>query len=168
MAFAALAAHLPVPAVVVRSSLSRTRHTLEALIAAGWTEVAERLIVVEPAFTEQAFGAWEGVAWDQAASDPCYKTFWLYPFTVRPPGGGESFVDVMTRVRAAVRRLSSEYAGRDIVAVAHAGPIRAALALALNLTPEQVHAIAVDPLSVTCLEQRGTTWQVRRINTGYP
>ena len=162
--FSALAARLPVKAVVVCSPLSRTHHTLEALIAAGWT-ASETL--VESAFIEQAFGAWEGVAWCeiQKASNPHYATFWASPFTVRPPGGGESFLDVMTRVGEAVSRLSDQYTGNNIVVIAHAGSIRAALALALNLTPDQVHTIAVDPLSITCLEYIDGTWRVYTVNS---
>jgi broad specificity phosphatase PhoE len=53
----------------------------------------------------------------------------------------------------AVRRLSAEHAGRDIVAVAHGGTIRAALALALGLEPERALALSVDNCSLTRLER---------------
>ena len=161
----ALAARLPVEAVVVCSPLSRTRRTLEALLAAGWT-VSNSEPLVEAAFLEQAFGAWEGVAWCelQKASNPQYATFWASPFTVRPPGGGENFLDVMTRVREAISRLADKYTGHNIVVIAHAGSIRAALALALDLTPEQVHTVAVDPLSLTRLEHVGAIWRVQEVN----
>ncbi len=159
----ALAARLPVQAVVVCTPLSRTRRTLEAITAAGWT-ASDAL--VEAAFMEQAFGAWEGVAWCELkkSSNTDYATFWDSPFTVRPPGGGESFLDVMARVSKAISRLSHQHAGHNIVVIAHAGSIRAALAIALNLTPEQVHTLAVDPLSITCIEYSGTTWSVQSVN----
>ncbi len=159
-AFAALAARLPVPAVVVCSHLRRTHQTLAALTAAGWTATAP---LVEPAFAEQAFGAWEGLIWDELRADSYAMAFWAAPFTAHPPGG-ESFLDVAVRVRTAVARLLRTHTGHDIVALAHAGSIRAALALALDLTPEQAHAIAFDHLSITRLEHDGATWKVREVN----
>lgn len=163
--FAALVAHLPVPGVVVCSHLSRACQTFARLAAAGWTAPKP---LIEAAFAEQAFGAWEGATWEglRAAADPHYTAFWTSPFTVRPPGG-ESFLDVVTRVRRAITRLSCTHVGHDIVAIAHAGSIRAALALALDLTPVQVHAIAIEPLSVTRLDCLGEIWQVQGINVLY-
>ena len=62
--------------------------------------------------------------------------------------------------------------GRDIVAVAHGGTIRAALAVALELTPEQGMAIKIDTLSLSVLEHvedgllrgRGGVWRVVGVN----
>jgi len=62
--------------------------------------------------------------------------------------------------------------GRDIVAVAHGGTVRAAVAHALGLAPEQGMAITVGTLSVSVLEHvkggllrgRGGAWRVVGIN----
>ncbi len=58
----------------------------------------------------------------------------------------------MERVAPAIARLGRAHAGRDIVAVSHGGPIRAALALALGLEPERALAIAVDNCALTRLD----------------
>lgn len=163
-AFAGLAAGLPRDAVTVRSHLARTLRTAEAI---GFVPT-----VIEPHLAEQAFGDWEGATWDglREAGDPYLDGFWRSPFEVPPPGG-ESFLDVVKRVRAVIARLTEAHAGRDIVVVAHAGTIRAALAVALDLTPEKVHAVAVDPLSLTRIDHAHTDgdwlgghWTVRAVN----
>lgn len=163
-AFATLAARLPAaPAVVLCSALRRTHETCAALTAAGWNAPAPR---VEPALAEQAFGAWEGLRWEEVQTGPEGAAFWASPFTHRPPGG-ESFLDVVARVQGVVERLLREQSGSDgvdIVALAHAGSIRAALSLALDLTPGQAHAIALAPLSLTRLDHVCGNWRVEGVN----
>ena len=72
------------------------------------------------------------------------------------------------RVRAAVERLTEEFRGRDIVAVAHGGSIRAALAVALALDPQAVLAFAVENCSVTRLDHldgpSGSGWRIGTVN----
>ena len=60
--------------------------------------------------------------------------------------------EVTERVGRAVVRLSAEHAGRDIVAVAHGGSIRAAVALALELSPETALALSIGHCSLTRLD----------------
>ncbi len=59
---------------------------------------------------------------------------------------------MVNRVQPAILRLSERHAGRDIVSLSHGGVIRAALALALGLAPENALAFAVDNLSLTRIE----------------
>jgi alpha-ribazole phosphatase len=47
------------------------------------------------------------------------------------PPGGESFVAVIERVSRTIQWLVTQHAGREIIAVAHGGTMRRALALAL-------------------------------------
>jgi alpha-ribazole phosphatase len=149
--FRALAAMLPGDAVSVVSSLKRTRQTFEAIAAAG-PRVAEPLI--EPEFVEQSFGRWEGLSWAemQARNPDVYAAFWENPTRNAPPGG-ESFEAQMRRTAAAIERLNTEFAGRDIISISHGGTIRAAVAHALGLTPEAAMAIIIDNLSLTRLSQ---------------
>lgn len=169
-AFAALAELLPRNAVWVISSLRRTRETAEAIAAAG---MAMPEPVVEPDFAEQNFGRWQGLRWEEMqADDPTsYAAFWRDPTRNAPPGG-ESYVAQIERTRVAVERLTAEHAGRDILCVSHGGTIRAAVAVALDLTPEAAMAVVVDNLSVTrinhvedgLLRARAGVWQVQGIN----
>ncbi len=165
-----LAAMLPGDAVAVVSPLKRTRQTLAAIAAAG-ARLPEPL--VEPDFVEQSFGCWEGLGWaEMQAGDPeAYAAFWRNPTRNSPPGG-ESFEAQMRRVAAAIERLTTAFAGRDIVSVSHGGTIRAAVAHALGLTPEAAMAIVIDNLSLTrlslvhdrLLSPGRATWLVQAVN----
>lgn len=157
-----LARLLPRQSVVVESGLLRCSQTLGAIESAGLT-VAPSLI--EPALEEQDFGHWQGRRWADLDSkkDPLVADFWRDPATSTPPGG-ESFVAVMTRVRAVVTEMTCHFEGRDIIAVAHAGTIRAALALALDLSPHAALSFVIDPLSLTRLDAIGEGWRVGGVN----
>ena len=85
------------------------------------------------------------------------------------PAGGESFLDLLGRVRPTIRRLEERYAGRDIIAVTHGGTIRSALAEALDLVPETALAFTIDNCSITHIERhhgagRGHKWRVVSVN----
>lgn len=169
-AFAAIATRLPTDAVWIISSLRRTRQTADALVAAG---AASSEPIVEPDLAEQNFGRWQGMSWDQMrADDPdAYRVFWRDPTGNAPPGG-ESYAQHMERVAAAVTRWSKELVGRHIVCVSHGGSIRAAVAMALGLTPPAAMALVIDNLSLTRLDHvpdgllrgRGRVWSVRGVN----
>lgn len=172
LSFAALAGTLPAGAVWLTTPLSRTRRTFDAIAAkAGASGPPPPL--VEPDFIEQSFGRWQGLSWDEMQEiDPeSYAEFWRDPTRSAPPEG-ESYVAQIDRVRAAIERLSNEYAGRDIVSVSHGGTIRAAVAVALDLTPEAAMAVVVDNLSITrlshvkdgLLKNKGGVWMVQGVN----
>ena len=162
---------LPKGAVWISSHLARARHTAEALWRGGYlqeNEAAPPLRAV-PEFAEQHLGAWQGRDRVRfAAERPALAaSYWYAPAHERPPGG-ESFADVCARVRAAVERLTEEFRGRDIVAVAHGGSIRAALAIALALDPQAVLAFAVENCSVTRMDHldgpSGSGWRIGTVN----
>ena len=68
--------------------------------------------------------------------------------TITPPGG-ESFADMVARVTPALRDLAGEALNLGPIAVvAHAGTIRAGLAMAFGDVPAAL-AFEVEPLSVT-------------------
>ncbi|HUZ71784.1 MAG TPA: histidine phosphatase family protein [Stellaceae bacterium] len=154
--FTTLAQILPREAVWIASPLQRTHMTATALVAAGAAgpdPVPGPGIDIEPDLIEQNFGTWQGIKYSElhARRGDDWQRFWLAPAHEVPPGG-ESFAALVRRVRAAVERLSLSYRGRDIVSVSHGGVIRAALALALDLAPEQALAFAIDNTSLTRIE----------------
>ncbi len=153
-----LAAALP-QAPMVSSDLSRARLTADRL-ARGRPRLAD-----EPGFRELHFGAWEGLTFDAiAARHPLdYAAFWADPGPARATGG-ESFDDLAARVGAANDRLNA--AQGEIVAVAHAGSIHAALARAAGMSARQALAFRLDPLSVTRLDwlADARAWRVEAVN----
>ncbi|MBI5165254.1 MAG: histidine phosphatase family protein [Magnetospirillum sp.] len=160
--FRQLAARIPAGAVLLESGLMRCRQTAGALESAGLLLPPP---LVEPDLAEQDFGHWQGHSWLdlEAAKDPDLAAFWRDPATAAPPGG-ESFAAMTARVAAAIRRLSREHGGRDILAVVHAGTVRAALALALDLSPAQALQFAVQPLSLTRIDAVAASWRVECVN----
>ncbi|KAA0681812.1 histidine phosphatase family protein [Roseomonas genomospecies 6] len=164
-ALAELAARLPPQAVWVTSHLRRTRQTAAALRLPG-----SDMALIERDLAEQDFGRWEGLSHGAVAETQPEEArrFWTDPAAEAPPGG-ESFAAVMQRVAGAVARLTEAHAGRDIVAVIHGGPIRAALALALDLTPQAALRLAVAPLSLSRIDhygggEEGDSWSVAALN----
>lgn len=172
-----LAEILPAQAKWIITNLKRTRQTAEAIIAAG-----ERIktdinhMEVSPQLAEQNFGSWAGMTWDELGklNDGNSENFWKAPATTAPPGG-ESFADLIARVAPAIEDLSKKYAGRDIICVAHAGTIRGALAMALELPAEKALSFNVGNLSLTRIDhinsglklKRGGHWRVVSVNINY-
>jgi len=164
--FSALARQLPRQSVVVESGLLRCTQTLGAIESAGLTVAPA---IIEPALQEQDFGHWQGRRWADLDSkkDPLVADFWRDPATSTPPGG-ESFLAVMARVRVVVSEMTRLFEGRDVIAIAHAGTIRAALALALDLSPHAALSFVIDPLSLTRLDSIGEGWRVGGVNMSGP
>ncbi|MDH5189164.1 MAG: histidine phosphatase family protein [Rhodospirillaceae bacterium] len=165
-----LANTLPADAKWITSSLVRTHQTADAIITAG-IDCGE--IKNDARLNEQNFGQWAGLTWDELGIEKgsAAEQFWQAPATTAPPGG-ESFANLMARVAPAIDDLTQVYSGRDIVCVAHAGTIRAALAHALGLGPEKALSFNVGNLSLTRIDhingglklKRGGHWRVGGVN----
>jgi alpha-ribazole phosphatase/probable phosphoglycerate mutase len=134
----------PVQALV-SSRLARARATADAIAEPHGLDV-----VVLDDLRELDFGELEGLPYDEiAASRPELYARWMNaPTTVRFPGG-ESYEDLRRRAARAVERWRATHDGQVVVAVTHAGFIRAVLSDALGLPPDRLFRIAVDPASVT-------------------
>lgn len=166
--FAALARELPRDAVWLTSNLGRTKATAAAIVAAmeEAARPAGRAMAI-PAFAEQHLGDWQGLARDEFYKLRSSYPFWFGPADERAPGG-ESFNDVIARVRPAIQRLNADFAGRDIVAVAHGGTIKAMLAILLQLPPDQALTFTIDNCSITRIDHlalnHGEYWRVAAVN----
>ncbi|MEX2643220.1 MAG: histidine phosphatase family protein, partial [Acetobacterales bacterium] len=146
----ALAEALPRPAVLVTTTLRRSIETARAIVDAGYP--APEPIAVG-GLAEQHFGDWQGLPQVELVRHRRMPkpAFWQVAPEERPPGG-ESFVDVMARVGDALDGLIADHGGKDIVCVAHSGSIRAALGIALGLTPDRALAFRTETLSLTRLD----------------
>ena len=166
--FSGLASLLPRKAIWVTSHLARTHQTAKAIWAAGDFDAPQEF-QQDKDLAEQHLGDWQGL--DRRTflmgrkQEP--DSFWYAAADERAPNG-ESFVDLLTRVRTAIARITNARRGNDIVAVAHGGTIRAALVVALGLPPRGGFAFTIDNCSVTRLDhyQNGQDvgWRVAMIN----
>jgi alpha-ribazole phosphatase len=116
----AIAARLGRVDRIVTSPLGRCRRLAEHLGAALGAPVA-----VEDDWREIDFGAWEGRAW--SAIPRAEIDAWAADLLDARPHGGESVAMLLARTR---RALAGCGGNRRIVAVTHAGVIRAALVVA--------------------------------------
>ena len=158
---------LPKGAVWYASNLLRAKKTAETLATHG-AEMGE--LNIDPNLAEQHFGEWQGLTYVEIAEkkDASNHLFWLGPPEYRPPGG-ESFVDLRDRTVRSIDRLTAEHRGRDIVATAHGGTIRAALAHAFDLHPEAAVRFEIENVSVTLIEHfeqadPAHAWRVAFVN----
>jgi ribonuclease H / adenosylcobalamin/alpha-ribazole phosphatase len=139
-----LAARGPVTAVIA-SPLMRARQTAAV--------IADRLRcdvrVVEPGFSECAFGAWDGLTFDEVRQRwPDELDAWLSSTSVAPPGG-ES-VDALTqRVVAARDKTLERFADRTVVVVTHVTPVKVLVRLALEAPPQAMFRMELLPASLT-------------------
>ena len=117
-------------------------------------------IIESAAIIEQDFGLLEGTPYDltRFSDEPDEIAVW------RPPGG-ESFADVVARVRGFFSQSMAHHAGKTICILSHAGVIRAALTIALDLPPGRGLGFAIAPLSMTAMRRTaGHAWQIDHIN----
>ncbi len=137
------------------SYASPARRTIETARALG----LQPTLVAE--FGEQDFGAWTGRRHDELARSggEAYAQFWSDAAGGRPPGG-ESFEDQVARVGQGLSRIGPGPA----TLIVHSGTIRAALCIALDLTPRAALRFVIDPLSLTRIDRLATGWRVVSVN----
>lgn len=160
-----LAAALPAGAHLLTSELARARQTFDAL---RYINPAFPAAVDELAFCEQDFGAWTGRTWSDVA--PLAPQFWDDPIENAPPDG-ESYAVMCRRVLRRILAISKAQGNGTIVSVAHAGTIRAALALALDLDFAASIRFEIDPLSLTRIDAfvgaDDISWRVHSVNVSF-
>jgi probable phosphoglycerate mutase len=132
----------PVSAVC-SSPLERARETASF--------IAQRVgkpIAIESGLLECDFGAWTGEPLSGLRKLAEWRTAQRWPSGFRFPGG-ESFLELQSRVAETVRELCRMHPGEIVVAVSHADCIKAALASALGMPLDQLQRIVIIPCSVS-------------------
>jgi alpha-ribazole phosphatase len=163
--FEAVAKILPRNAAWVASNLQRTHQTAEAIWAAGYPKPPS--MPKEAAFAEQHLGQWQGMNRAAFVASRPVGHSWFADIN-EPAPGGESFMDLYNRTKAAIERLTLEHSGKDIVAAGHGGTIKAAVGLALGGLAEQGLSFDIDNCSVTRLDHFAGTghssWRLPFVN----
>jgi len=166
--FTNLATLLPRKAVWVTSHLARTHQTAQAILGAGDFELPHEFQQHRD-LAEQHLGDWQGLDRKTFLMSRSREadSFWYAPADERAPNG-ESFVDLVGRVGGAIERITGAQLGSDVVAVAHGGTIRAAIAIALGLPPRGGLSFMIDNCSLTRLDhyqgRQSSGWRVTMIN----
>ncbi|OBK17232.1 bifunctional RNase H/acid phosphatase [Mycobacterium asiaticum] len=151
-------------AAVVSSPLQRAHDTATTAARALGLDVT-----VDEDLIETDFGAWEGLTFAEAAArDPDLHRRWLYDTGTLPPGG-ESFDDVLRRVRRSRDRIVAAHEGKNVLVVSHVTPIKLLLRMALDAGSGILYRLHLDLASLSIAEfySDGAS-SVRLVNqTGY-
>jgi broad specificity phosphatase PhoE len=148
-------------AAVYASPLERARTSAEV--------IAEPLglpVRIAPAFSEMAFGPWEGLtreevrerfpeAWEQWRSAPHLCAI----------SGGDTLAAVAERVAAGVEALRQAHAGQAVVLVSHAIVTRVLVLTALGLELDRLWTVDAAPAGITEIEYEPGWATVHRMNT---
>lgn len=139
--------------VVLSSDLLRAKHTAQAV-----ADMKGLPVETDPDFREISIGPWEGqLEADVIAQAPEELAAWRQEMKHLP--GGESVRHLYDRVKAALDRAAEKYAGKRVVVVTHATPIRL-LTCVLSGRPLE-DAVQIEPVSnasVTTVVWDGTDY----------
>jgi probable phosphoglycerate mutase len=135
-------AKLKAVAAVYSSPLERARETAEPIARLRGLEIR-----IEPGLIECEIGEWTGLELAKAAKLPEWTVVQRHPSGFRFPGG-ESFMEIQTRMADTLHALVARHPGETIVAVSHADPIKTAVAHALGTPLDLFQRIAISTASV--------------------
>jgi probable phosphomutase (TIGR03848 family) len=144
---------------VYASPLERARET--ALPIARARGLAVR---IERDLSELDIGEWTGLSIRRACRKPEWEIIQRHPSGFRFPGG-ESFLEMQTRITGALARLVTRHPGETIAAVSHADPIKAAVAQALGTPLDLFQRIVIAPASISAVAYRPEGPAVLTVNS---
>jgi ribonuclease H / adenosylcobalamin/alpha-ribazole phosphatase len=131
---------------VLTSPMRRARETAELI-----TSVLRVPIEVVEGFAECRFGEWDGLTLQQVRERwPTELDAWLASHDARPTGG-ESIVEVQSRVEEALRQALTTYSGKTVVMVSHVNPIKLVVRRCLDAPLHSIHRMLVAPGSTTSM-----------------
>ena len=130
---------------IYASPLERARET-----AAPLAKARQLPIRIEKGLLECEFGEWTGAELKDLMKKSEWGTVQRYPSGFRFPGG-ESFVEMQTRISSTVHRLAALHAGGVIACVSHADPIKAVVAEALGTHLDLFQRISISTCSVSAI-----------------
>jgi broad specificity phosphatase PhoE len=123
-------------ALVVSSPLTRAHQTALAVTDD---------VVIDDRFLELDYGQWDGVPLTDV--DAALWAAWRADPTFRPPGG-ETLVELDSRVRPALDELSERAQHGNVIVVSHVSPIKSGVAWALGVGPEVSWRCQLDRASI--------------------
>ena len=149
------------PRFLFSSDLRRAQQSAQVFAAAFAIEP-----LTDPRLREVDFGRWNGSHWNEIMqTDHRQYRRWLENWVIQEAPDGESFVDVLRRTGAWLAALLGSTENDDcVLAIAHAGSIRAVLCHALGLPPGRAPTIGMDHARVSRLRYANGQFDVRYIN----
>src|SRR5213079_2804059 len=119
---------------------------------------------IERELTELDVGAWTGRSLKRLSRKPEWQAVQRHPSGFRFPGG-ESFVEMQTRIVGALARVVERHPASVVVVVSHADPIKAVVAHAIGAHLDLFQRIAIAPASITAIVYRSEGPLVLTLNS---
>jgi broad specificity phosphatase PhoE len=109
------------PEVLLSSPYIRAKQTAEAICAAGGLAGGAKPTVIDERLREREFGVFDGLTTkgirEQYPTEAAHRAK-MGKFYHRPPGG-ESWADVILRLRSALNTINLQYANKNVLIVCH-------------------------------------------------
>jgi broad specificity phosphatase PhoE len=140
---------------IVTSPLARAAET--AAIVAGRLGVGTS---EDARLVEVRFGEWQGLTYEEVATDPRYRAFAIDPVGCPTPGG-ETAADVQRR---GLEGLDSATTGDCVLVVTHGDIIRTLLCHFLGAPLAAYRRIRVDNCGLSAIALHGTSTEVKFLN----
>ena len=145
---------------IISSDLSRCMETACILCA-------DRPIIVKPlsGLREINLGGWDGMTFRRVREGwpDAFRQRGTEMARFRPPGGGESFLDLQQR-EVPVFEQAVDQAGGNLLIVAHAGVNRMILCHLLGMPPENLFRIAQDHGAMNLIGRHAHGYRIQAIN----
>ncbi len=139
-------------ATIYSSDLLRAHQTAERIAMQALPPVQ---VAISSSWREIAFGAWEGLTYEQITQQfPSDLGFFSDPLSTPPPGG-ETLQALADRVQHAfieLAQVASLSDDGDIVLVSHGGPLRVLLSIILAMPLEQQWRLHLAPGSLSAID----------------
>ena len=99
---------------------------------------------IEPEFKEVSFGLWEGKTAEELlnSEEEKIKEYWGDPINITPPQG-ENLLDFEKRILKGWEKLLTEYEGKHILLISHAGVMRIILCHILGMPVTELFKLDV-------------------------
>ena len=143
---------------IYSSPLERALETAETIARTMKLEVNRN-----PAFDEIDFGDWTGKSFETLSSDEVWRRFNSVRSATRIPGG-ESFLEVQTRVVTELDKLSSQHNNARVAIVSHADVIKAAVGYFTATPIDLLQRIEISPCSVSVVAINKDSLKLLTIN----
>jgi broad specificity phosphatase PhoE len=140
------------PQVILSSPYLRARQTGEAIVAAGGLAENASDLIVDERLREKELGALDRLTWrgvEQLFPREADHRVRLGKFYYRPPRG-ESWCDVILRLRSALDTISLHYGGKRVLVIAHQVVVLCFRYLIENLDEQAILAIDAEAQVANC------------------
>ena len=134
------------PDVLLASPMRRTIQTAQALSDACGVPYE-----IDEEWIEASFGTWDGRSPSEIKQDlPDEFEQWVSDIYYSQ-GGGESYGDVVDRIRIAIENIAKRFPGKKVAIATHNVVTKAAACIAMNTPAESIFHIDVLPCSITTI-----------------